>query len=85
MLSMRLGGDPGETAALITAMRAAGIEVQVDNAKARREGITHTYAMVRLADRPAGDRDPIRVDAELGEPPRELPAGRGRRRGLEGR
>lgn len=79
MISVRFGGDPDETTAMIAVMRAAGIEVQVDNSKARRPGFTQTYTIARLADRPAGDQqDPIRVDATLGTPPRELPAGRDR-------
>jgi len=48
MISLRLEGDPGETAALIAVMRAAGIEVQVGVTKPRREGFTHTYAVARL-------------------------------------
>lgn len=78
MISIRLEGDPEESAALIAAMQAAGIEVQVGTRKARREGFTHTYAVARLADWTTDRQGPIRVDATLGDTPRELPDGRDR-------
>jgi hypothetical protein len=54
----------------------AGVEVQAGTRKPRREGFTHTYAAVRMADWPPAVADtgpPIRVQAYVDRP--ALPAG----------
>jgi hypothetical protein len=77
MLQMRLEGDPAESDALLAVLAAAGVEVQVGTRKQRREGFTHTYAVVRLADQPA-PAGPIRAHATVAAPP-TLPGGADRR------
>jgi hypothetical protein len=87
MLQVRVEGDPAESQALLDVLAAAGVEVQVGTRKTRREGFTHTYAMVRLAGwrAPAADapdaggavpgrRGAVWAEATLGTPP-ALPAG----------
>jgi hypothetical protein len=87
MLQVRVEGDPAESQALLDVLAAAGVEVQVGTRKARREGFTHTYAMVRLTDWSApvsaataadgaapGRRGAVWAEATLGTPP-ALPAG----------
>ncbi len=76
MLQVRVEGDPAESQALLAVLAAAGVEVQVGTRKARAEGYTHTYAMVRLPDDLAAERGPVRVQASVGSPPALPAAGR---------
>lgn len=75
MLQLRVEGDPAESQALLERLTACGVEVQVGASKARREGFTHTYAVVRLPDwaAPAGPAAPVRAYAWVDRP--ALPAG----------
>lgn len=76
MIGIRFEGDPAEEDAIITRMREAGIEVQVNRTKPRGAGVTHQYAMARLTDAPwpPAGLAPIRVDSTLGQPAPALPA-----------
>lgn len=84
-MEIRVQGDPDEARALLAFLAAAGAEVQAGGVRARPEGFSHQYAVVRLPDgsrpgTPAGGADagPVWAPSRLGVAARELPAG-GRR------
>jgi hypothetical protein len=83
MLQMRLEGDPAEAEAFLAVLTAHGAEVQVGTVKARREGFSHTYAVVRMpgyAAPPADRAGPVRGEIVV-----DRPAVDGGRRALRGR
>jgi hypothetical protein len=83
MLQMRLEGDEAEARAFLAVLAGAGAEVQVGTVKARREGFSHVYAVVRMpgyAAPPAGPAGPVRGEIVV-----DRPAVDGGRRALRGR
>nr|MDT0660801.1 hypothetical protein [Micromonospora sp. DSM 115978] len=77
MLQIRVEGDPAESQALLDKLAQAGIEIQVGAAKRRSQGITHTYAVVRLPDWPTPDSrgdEAVRTRSHVDRP--ALAAGR---------